>query len=138
MIRKITIEFITGCICSPIGFICFGILHDLLYTKCGIESFFGGDKAGGFSGIFLGVPIAALIGISLVDKLVFKLKGYNVLGLVVGFILSQLGIVLGLFLIDKVGNGTIPLGLFITVLLCLIGYNSVLLLKKRKKCDSLT
>jgi len=130
MMRRIIMEFIVGCAFSPVGFICFGAVHDMLYAKFGIESFFGGDKAGGFCGLFLGVPIGALVGISMIDKLVFKSHGYNIVGLVVGFIVSQFGIVLGLFLIDKAGNKTIPLSLCITILLSLIGYHIKFVLTK--------
>lgn len=65
--------------------------------------------------IFVGFPIGSMFGILLADKKIFRLKGYNVPGVIVGTIFSMYV------------SGLIPLFPlpFITVLCSLIGYNIV-------------
>ena len=131
MVKKLLLEFIIGCILSVASAICFGLVYTMLYMMLEAEVFFGGDKAGPFFILFLGVPIGALLGISLVDKLLFKSQGYNIFGLVLGFILSQFGVVLGIFLLDSIGNTALFFIPLIIGLLSLVGYN-VKLLKIKK------
>jgi hypothetical protein len=123
MSKKIILEFIVGCVLSLVSAICFGMLYFLPSEVVGIEIFFGGDKAGPFFVLFLGVPIGAFVGISLVDKLMFKSRGYNILGLTLGFILCQLGILFGVFLMDLIGGTAVVFIPFIAVFLSLVGYN---------------
>ncbi len=134
MLKKIAIQYITGCIFGAAGFICFlfatASIEKLLFT----EIFFGGDKSVVFSGLFLGIPIGSLVGLSTIDRLVFRAKRLNKLGLIVGFVISWFGIVFGLYLMDIVGSKIgVLLGLLETNCLTLIGYNIKSLFKKRKK-----
>jgi len=132
--KNIFWEFVVAYCLTPIGFMFFGMIAYSISEKIGFPIFFGGDRAVGFSGIFLGVPISALFGIGIVDKIKFKSKGYNGLGLLTGFILSQCGTVIGIILMDNIGNITIPLDLFIIVCLALIGYNIKMIFKRCQRC----
>jgi len=79
--------------------------------------------------LFLGVPIGFLVGISLVDRLLSKRWKINILGLALGFILSQFGIVLGIFLIDLIGETAFFLIPLEAGFLSLVGYNIRFLFK---------
>lgn len=122
--RKIILEFLIGCLLSGTCFVCFCILN-ILFESLDIEMFFGGDQASLFCGLFLGVPIGALVGISLVDKLIFKSQGSHMIGILVGFILGEFGVVLGIWLLDQIGVRAIFLIPFMVTCLSLIGYNII-------------
>ena len=123
MIKKIILEFVVGCAFGPVGFFVFGEIHDIITRGFKIYIFFGGDMSGGFFGLFLGVPIAVLTGISLFDRFIFESKGYNIFGLMTGFVLTDLGIILGIFLLDKIGDKTIFFSFPVTLFLAVVGYN---------------
>jgi len=129
MTGKIILEFLIGCFLSIVGFVCFFVLFFLFEYYLDVEIFFGGDKANVFCGLFLGIPIGVLVGISLVDKLVFPSQGYNIYGIVAALILSQLGVILGIWLLDTIGGKAIFLIPFIVTCFSIIGYNSILLIR---------
>jgi hypothetical protein len=123
MTKKMITEFLVGCAFGPVGFFVFGEIHDIITRGFRIEIFFGGDMAGASFGFLIGVPVAILTGISLFDRFIFESKGHNILGLVTGFVLTDLGTILGIFLLGRIGNKTILFSLPITSSLAVVGYN---------------
>lgn len=83
-ILRIIIQFITGCI---------GACGALLILV-GLMIFF--DLRGGLEDwifvIFIIMPAGSVAGIFLIDKLAFKVQGYNILGLTIGYLLGFVSI----------------------------------------------
>jgi hypothetical protein len=125
MLKRIIVQYIVGCIFGLMGFICFTMITAMLQRTFLTEVFpFGGDKSVVFSGLMLGIPIGALVGLTVINRYVFRAREWNALGLVLGFVLTQVGIVFTLCLMDFFGSKAgVLLGLFATVCLILIGYN---------------
>jgi hypothetical protein len=120
--KKIVFEYLAGLVVSGLGF---GFLTMLprIPGLSWLEIYLGGDKAGVFTGLFLGVPIGGVLGIFLLGKVVFKAQDYNIMGIAVGlalsFIFGGLGTVL---LISKLGGQALFIAPFLYVILALIGY----------------
>ena len=90
----------------------------------------GGDKSGVFFVIFLGFPLGSLLGFSLIDKLLYKTKGKNILGLAIGLILSFIGAFIGILLLDAFSFFAVFLIPVIIIIGSLIGYQTGLLIIK--------
>ena len=77
---------------------------------------------------FWAFPVGGLWGIFVVDKLIFKSPSYNVLGIIIGLLLSFLGMGLG-FLAPAILHVSTNILIFFLPSICalfsLIGYNSV-------------
>jgi hypothetical protein len=120
--KNVTLEFLAGLIVSAVGFGFFDALLQIPVLS-GLETYLGGDKASVFAGLFLGFPIGGILGILLLNKIVFKTAGYNSIGIVTGLVLSLiLGGIGTLALLSKLGGPTVFIAPFLYVLLALIGY----------------
>ena len=129
MRMKYLLEYISGVILSIIGFICFGIAYDLL-RKIHLDYFFGGDKSNVFFGLFLGLPIGSILGFCLIEKIYFKVQGFNILGTILGLIINIFACFIGVIFLDKFGEKGIILIPFLIVLLILISYNISYFIKR--------
>jgi hypothetical protein len=119
VIRKLTSEFIVGTIFSLIGFISGALIHYLL-TKPFNYNYHGGV----FSGLFLGMPVGSLVGILLIEKCFNKVQGYNISGLLFGFLLSSLlGGFISVVLLDTYGSKKYFLIPFIITSFSMIGFH---------------
>jgi hypothetical protein len=125
MIKKIILEFVGGCIFSIIVGYGFVGIYMALFEIRG-ETF---SRGGFLIMLLLGIPIGILIGISLADRLLSKHWRVNIFGLVTGFILGLFGTVLGIYLLDVIGNVAFFLTPLIAVFLSLFGYNFKVLFK---------
>ncbi|MFZ2644508.1 MAG: hypothetical protein WA117_26190 [Verrucomicrobiia bacterium] len=117
--KKVLLELGAGVICSLVG--CFGMvgMHELL-SKFGVVINFGGCKSNMFLGLFFGLTMGSLAGVVAVNKAVFKMPGWNVSGLIVGFVLGVLVIILSLFGMDRFGDRfLVCLPVLVTVASCL-------------------
>jgi hypothetical protein len=122
-IKKLALEFLAGLIVSAIGFGFFAALLQIPVLS-GLETYLGGDKASVFAGLFLGFPIGGILGIFLLDKIVFKTGGYNSVGIATGLAFSLvLGGIGTVPLLSKIGESTVFIAPFLYVLLALIGYS---------------
>jgi hypothetical protein len=120
--KKVTLEFLAGLVVSAIGFGFFDALLQIPVLSR-LQTYLGGDKASVFAGLFLGFPIGGILGILLLDKIVFKTVGYNSLGIVTGLALSLIfGGIGTVALLSKLGGSTFFIAPFLYVLLALIGY----------------
>jgi hypothetical protein len=124
--KKIFLEFLVGLIVSLVGFGSFAVLLQIPgISKLGV--YLGGDKASVFVGLFLGLPIGAILGIFLLDKIAFKAQGCNTIGIGIG---AALSFVLGgfgtLLLMSKLGGPAAFVAPLLYVLLALIGYTVAL------------
>ena len=133
MLKKIGFQYIAGCAFGAIGFLCFAFGTASLEKVFFTEIFFGGDQSVVFSGLFLGIPIGALVGVSVLDKLVYRKRSWNIFGLIAGFLLGWCGILLAICLLDifdfKMG---VLLGLLETICFILIGYHLNMIFPNRK------
>ena len=84
----------------------------------------GGDKAGLFFVVFLGFPLGSLLGFSLIDKLFYRAMGINILGIVLGLILSLVGAFIGILLLDIFGIFAVVLLPIIVIVASLTGYQT--------------
>ncbi len=128
-IKKLLFEFIgailTSCVLSA-GFLFLAKLIDILKLDINL----GGDKASVFAVIFFGIPIGCLLGILVVDKIIFKYQGYNLLGISLGFVLCFLiGGIGSVLLIDKIGRSAVFFIPLIIIALSFIGYYIPIILK---------
>ena len=119
------LKFIGGLV----GSIFIGMLFGGVFNPFNV---LGGDKGGVFISIFLGMPLGSILGIIIIDKAVYKLKSYNLLGIFIGFILSFLGGVESVIVLDKFGGTGIVFAPIISTLLALAGY-SIPAIKKKVK-----
>ncbi|MCJ7776702.1 MAG: hypothetical protein MUP16_00060 [Sedimentisphaerales bacterium] len=125
MRKKIFVQSIVALVLSVCGFFFFGKAYFELCSKTGLEIFVGGDKAPVFFGLLIGMPMSALLGIVLVEKIIFKSAGWNALGIIMGFALSFLGALLWeVRLLDKIGFGLVSILINSLVFTCctVIGY----------------
>ncbi len=132
---QITIKRILAELLGAIGFsVCLSI--GIYYLSKWLEAIkptlnLGGDKAGIFGVIFIGMPIGFLLGILLVDKIIFKFEGYNCFGIAVGFILAFLfGGIASVFLLDEIGKYAVLVIPLIILALSFVGYYCPLLIKQ--------
>jgi hypothetical protein len=96
--------------------------------------------------VFLGIPIGALLGICLVDKLIFNLPRYDKQGIATGLLLGILGVIPGIGIVHLTSIGLFPtiLGveaeefwyILTAVFYPLIGYNYALFLKCKSKAKT--
>lgn len=120
--KKMLCELLAGLVTAVVGF---GFFWALLRIPglSRLDMYLGGDKASVFTGLFLGIPMGGVLGIFLVDKVVFKAQDYNMIGIAGGlalsFILGGLGTVL---LMGKLGGQAVFIAPFLYVILALIGY----------------
>lgn len=122
MIGKIIFQFAVGSIFAFGGFCAAWVLCNLVDTFAEITVDW---VLLHLAAVYLGLPIGSLLGIFLVDKLFFKVQGYNVLGIPVGFLLCVLAIALSTwFLQGTRGNIGLYLMPFIASFFSLIGYNA--------------
>lgn len=94
IIPRIILQFIAGIVFAFGVGICVWALSYSLTDILELDSFILNLDNTIYSILFLGLPIGGLLGISMVDKLIFKSQGYNKLGIVIGFSLSTFGTVL--------------------------------------------
>jgi len=85
---------------------------------------FGGDKSGVFFIVFLGLPIGSLLGFSIVDKALYKTRGWNIIGLGIGLTLSILGALIGIMLISALGVIAVVLVPVMIITFSLTGYQA--------------
>jgi glycerol uptake facilitator-like aquaporin len=118
--KRIILQLI-GAIIASFILIAFYLLIERVVDTSRFD--FGGDKSGIFIAIFAILPIGSLAGIYLVDRQFFSFQGYNLVGIVIGFILSFLvGGITSVLLLDKLGFFAAFLVPFIIVGLSLLGY----------------
>ncbi|NWF57632.1 MAG: hypothetical protein HXY45_22865 [Syntrophaceae bacterium] len=120
--KRLFLEFVMSLGFSIIGF-WFVFYSWYYFLKQGIELYFFGDKTSGLSGILLGIPLGGILGILLAQKLVYKTKGWNVFGTAMALILSIIGCLFGIYMMDEVGSYVIFLIPLLVAMMCLIGYH---------------
>ncbi len=81
---RIIYKIAAGLVLSILGALIFFEIGVVLSRR--IDNFPGGDKAGPIWGVILGMPLGSVIGFLFIDKIIYKLEKYNILGMVVGFI----------------------------------------------------
>lgn len=92
----------------------------------------GGDKASVFALIYFALPLGSVTGILLIDRMLCGLDGYNVLGFILGFILSSVvGTSLSIILLDRFGSSAILIIYLMILITALIGYH----LPPRDRCQ---
>jgi len=137
MKMKIIAEFIIGLVFSIIGFMAFGAVYDFVCFRLRIDLPFGltGGSTGIIGGLSLAIPIGALLGISVVNKLIYKSSSWNLMGIITGFILSFAGAFVSLWLFKGMvawGSLSFFLTSMILTCLCITGYNLVRLVVPTK------
>ena len=152
-IKKLTLQYISGLILALIIGILFGTASILfLGWYCTVflpsppsphayDDFIGGR--GGFTGLLVGIPLGACLGVMLADKLFFKSVTHYILGTIIGFMMSiicSIFICLGVpFILGEDVFDSFPfiveIGLYIIIptLFALIGYNTIELFARKKK-----
>jgi hypothetical protein len=126
--RRIILSFISSVILSIIGFMALaGIYKTLELLKVDVN--FGGDKGNVFFCLFLGLPLGGISGILLIEKLVYKSEGWNILGIGASVLLSLISIYLGIILMDRAGGEFVLLIPIVVGLFCLFGYKIGFLFK---------
>lgn len=105
-ILRIIIQFITGCIGACGVFLIWVALIIFVDSESVPEDW--------NLVLFIIMPVGSISGIFLIDKLLFKVQGYNVLGMTIGYLLGFVGIAFSeWFLLLYWGISTYPICLFI-------------------------
>jgi len=126
--RRIFLDFVSSLIMSVIGFIVFaGIYNALDLLKLNIN--FAGDKGKVFFGLLFGLPIGSILGILLIEKLIYKSPNWNIWGIVIAVLLSVISNYLGVIMLDKFGGWFFIIIILLVVSMCVFGYNVTLLFK---------
>ena len=117
-------RFSAGVLFSVLGGFCFYWFHTILMIV-GIEVDFGGDKSNVFVALFFGMPLGSILGFLLVDRLVYEIQKYNILGIIVGLAASMiLGGIGSILFLDAIGGKAIILIPFMIVCISLVGYQA--------------
>jgi hypothetical protein len=131
--KRLFVDFFMGSVFSAIGFlvfsVAFSVLYHFLYEMLKIELTLFGDKGKLLFGVVFGLPIGGISGILFAEKLVYRSQGWNILGIVLGVLLSCVSVWLGIHLMDKTGSAFIFLIPLLIGLTCLFGYNIGLVFK---------
>lgn len=125
MNKRFPLEYFTGLVCSLGGFVLFFFgfwLIDAAIDLVGIDINLGGDKGNVFFGLFFGLPMGNLLGINLADRVFFDDRGGNILGLILGLVSGFVAGIIGVFLLDRIGEKAILMIPFLVTLACLLGY----------------
>jgi hypothetical protein len=125
--RRILLDFVSSLIFSVVGFLVFACIYNALESRLDID--FAGDKGKVFFGLFFGLPFGSILGILLIEKLIYKAQGWNILGIVLAALLSVVGNYLGIIMLDKIGGSVVILIPLLVVSVCVFGYSIVLLFK---------
>ena len=88
----------------------------------------GGDKSGIFFVVFLGLPLGSSLGLFLIDRVLYRIRGWNIIGLCIGLILSIAGAFLGIFLLSALGLIAVFVVPIIIIISSMIGYQAGFLL----------
>ena len=119
--RKVLIESLAGALASVVGvLLCAGLYN--VSERLGYEIPFGGDKGFVLFPLLFGLPLGAITGTILTEKLIYRIQGWNILGVVFGIILSVVGSFLGLVMMDKMGGECGLLIPFLVAIMCVVGY----------------
>ena len=123
-IKKIVSEFIAAFVLSLIGYLPIAAVSFWLFKI---------DHVGIILlALFFGYPLGSILGILLIDKIFFKAKGWNIIGIIISVVLSFAGAYLGLVMLDKIGSEVFIFVPLLITFLCLIGYNLAFLFNKQK------
>jgi hypothetical protein len=124
--KKMFCELCAGLIAAVVGFGLFWALLRIPWLSR-LDIYLGGDKASVFIGLFLGIPVGGVLGIFVLDKVVFKAQGYNLMGIAVGLALSLiLGGIGTALLMSKFGGQAVFVAPLVFVIFALIGYTIAL------------
>jgi hypothetical protein len=120
--KKVGIEFISSLFFSIIGFLLFsGVYTVLEAAKVNIN--FGGDKGKAIFGLFFGLSIGGTFGVFLIEKVIYKTPGWNILGIFLSILFCTIGCYLGMILLDKLGSIFVLFFPLIAATMCVLGYN---------------
>jgi hypothetical protein len=128
VMKKLFLEFAMSLGFSVIGFLSVAYSWDYLF-KQGIELYLFGDKTDILSGLLFGIPLGGILGILLAEKLVYKTKGWNIIGTAMALILSIIGCLFGLYMMDVLGSYAICLIPLLVAMICPIVSNLKLLFR---------
>lgn len=120
-VGNLTAEFLATALAAALGYPLVSFLR-LLLGHLGIEIAYGGDKAAILVPLLFGLPLGALVGMVLVEKVVCKTTGWNVLGLLLGLMFSAIAYIVGLGMMDLFGGEAILSVPFLVALARLLGY----------------
>jgi hypothetical protein len=81
--------------------------------------------------LVVGYPIAGVLGIMLTDKVLYKAKGWNIIGGLISLLLGFASGFLGIFMLYEFGGYSLIFMPFVTVVLSLLGYNYFLIWGKK-------
>ncbi len=99
------------------------------FLKQGIELYLFGDKTSILSGLLFGIPLGGILGILFAEKLVYKTKGWNIFGTAMALILSIIGCLFGVYMMDVLGSYVIFLIPLLVAMICLIVSNLKLIFR---------
>jgi uncharacterized membrane protein YeaQ/YmgE (transglycosylase-associated protein family) len=128
VMKRLLLEFAMSLGFSIIGLWSVAYSWDYL-LKQGIELYLFGDKTDILSGLLLGMPLGGILGILLAEKLVYKTKGSNIFGTAMALILSIIGSLFGVYMMDVLGSYVIFLIPLLVAMICLIVSNLKLLFR---------
>ena len=107
MAYKILLQFVSGCLCSFGLYRCLDAIwgwlsyFEALWKYKPISFILNYDHFLFFID-FVGLPVGSLIGIWVVDRIIFKVSLNNFSGMAIGFLLSVLGVVLVLWILPLI------------------------------------
>jgi len=105
-IRKISVELFISIALSLLCFLMFIAIFNF-FENLNINIDIGGCKSNIFIGILFGLPLGSISGIFIVEKFIYKVKKYNIISLVLSYILSFLIAYFSIFLLDIFGGKAI-------------------------------
>jgi len=117
-IKELLLRFTAGIFGAVIAGVILGFL-----MGSAVSLPFGGDKATIFLIVFLALPAGSIAAIMFFDKRLLGRKEANQLGMVLGFLLSFLGGIESIIILDQIGGKGIIFAPLIAAFLSLIGYS---------------
>ncbi len=126
--KKIFFEFLMSLGFTIIGWWLIICSWHFLVTQ-GIELSFRGHKDGALFSLFFGQPIGGILGILLAEKLVYRTKGWSILGTAIALLLGIASSSFGVYMMDEEGSILILLLPVLVALISTISYNFKLLFK---------
>ena len=118
---KLLVEYGASVLTAVAGYLVVSVIHGSL-ARLGWEIPYGGDKGAILFPLLVGLPVGAMTGTVLFERLVYNVARWNVLGVLMGFIFSLPAFFVALFGMDALGGEVIVAAPFLIALACLVGY----------------
>jgi hypothetical protein len=124
-LKKFSLEFVAGFLCSMFGYIPISIICALLLQTDNVGTV--------LIALFSAYPLGSILGILLIERIVFKAIRWNIIAMGIGIASGLVGGYLGLVMLDKIPDISILLIQLIITGLVLVAYNISLLVNFREK-----